>query len=272
AAGRPPPPRAPRSDVWDPAFFGLDRTTAWRGATPVQRAEILSLAGRGLLEEAWYVEQCGVAYASTMALRATNTEERALYALFSADEARHLFAIEGWLADAPIGPPSPFHHLLVSVLEQASTLGAVLVVQVLLEGWGLRHYRDLAVACNETALTSILDGIVQDETRHHGSGVILLSQRALDPADQPAVIGLLSHFLTMVRAGPQGTLSAIDQVLGPLTRGDRVTTLRELDTERHAASRLAVLHSLLQQRHAAPVREALEGLGMFTPLTAEQAA
>ena len=266
AAGQ-PSVRAPRCDPWSAAFFGLDHTSAWRGATPAQQQEIVRVAGQSLLEEAFYIEKCGMAYAATMSLRAQSTDERALYSLFAADEARHLCAVSGWVGEP--GPPSAFHHLLVEVMERADPVGAVLIVQVLLEGWGLR---DLAASCNEPALSAVLEGIVSDETRHHGSGVILLQQRELSAEGAAVAVELLCPFLTMVRAGPQGTLGALERVLGPLTRADRVTTLQELDTERHSAVRLELLHGLLQTRRAAPVRLELEARGMFTPLPAELAA
>lgn len=269
AAGQ-PSVRAPRCDPWSAAFFGLDRTSAWRGATPAQQQEIVRVAGQSLLEEAFYIEKCGMAYAATMSLRAQSTDERALYSLFAADEARHLCAVSGWVGEP--GPPSAFHHLLVEVMERADPVGVVLIVQVLLEGWGLRHYRDLAAGCNDAALSAVLEGIVSDETRHHGSGVILLQQRELSAEGAAVAVELLCPFLTMVRAGPQGTLGALERVLGPLAWPDRVATLQELDTERHSAVRLELLHSLLQTRRAAPVRLELEARGMFNPLPAELAA
>jgi hypothetical protein len=272
ATGRTGAPTAPRADQWDAAYLGLDRTTAWKGATDAQRRTLLTVVGRSLLEEAYYVEKCGLAYAAKRVLQSRSTEERALYALFAADEARHLDLVSGWLAGDDIGAPSAFHRLLEDVLERADPVGAVLIVQVLLEGWGLRHYADLARACRDADLGALLRGIVKDETRHHGSGVLLTHGATLSPEAREITLDLLRSFLDMVRVGPVGVLAAVEHVVGPLSRDDRLTTLRELDGEAHAASRLAVLHGLLDLRVAADVRRVLEGEGRFTPFPMEAVA
>ncbi len=272
AAGQVTAPKAPRADQWDPSFFGLHRAQAFRGATPAQQRTILEAAGRSMLEEAYYVEQCGMVYAGKMILLASTLEERALYSLFAADEARHLHGIGGWLAGDELGAPSPFHHLLADVFDRADPVGAVLIVQVLLEGWGLRHYADLARSCRDPDLSAMLSGIVRDETRHHGSGVMIAGRTGLSDEGHVAALELMGSFLDMVRVGPLGVLAAVERGVGSLSRDDRLTTLHELRAEEHAAQRLKILHGLLGIRTAEPVRAELEAQGRFQPIPSEAVA
>lgn len=83
---------------------------------------------------------------------------------------------------------------------------------------------------------------------------------------------VLGAFCGMVRAGPQGTLAAVEAARGPMSRPERVRALEELDTVAHAGRRLALIRDLLGRAGALEVIAALEARGCFYPLTAEEAA
>lgn len=272
AAGEAPVQTPGDRAFWGPEFFGLDRVSAFVAATADQQQQILVHASQALLEEAWYIERCGLTFTAKMCLLAETTEERMLYSLFAADEARHYHQVSAWLAGTESPGPSAFHELLAEVIRDGDRDSLVVVIQVLLEGWGLRHYRDMAAACRDERLGATLHGIVQDETRHHGSGVMMFTARGLPGNSLAVATEVLSRFLSMVRTGPQGVLSAVDGVVGPLDRDARVTILTELDCVAHATERLEFLRSLLKTRAAAPLREALEARDLFTALSAEAAA
>lgn len=271
ASGGVPAPSRIDGPLWAASCFALDQTTAFRQAPAAAQRAVLDVAAHGLLHEAFYIEKAGIAYATRMSGLARTVEERALYALIAADEARHLAAVSAWLPDDP-GPPGAFHLLLADVFAEAPPAAAVLIVQVLLEGWGLRHYADLGDTCRDPALAGVFRGVVADETRHHGSGVILCGQRPPTGDEVALTVGLLRRFLAMVAAGPLGAVGALEHVCGPMTHADRVTTLRELDGEGHAARRLNLLRGLLDLRGAAEVCGALDAAGAFTPLPLDAAA
>lgn len=248
---------------WAPEVFGLDRVAAWREARPEQRAAVVERLGRATLAEAWWIESVGMAFAAKMTLLARTLEERQLYALVGAEEATHLAWFSAWVA--PDGPPGPFLDHLARLVEAADRATLVLVVQVVLEGWGLQWYRQLQAASLDPGLAAVFERVLADEARHHGGGVVL-AQEAPCPDD---AVDALAPILEMVRAGPQGVVAALEAGLGPL---DRRRAFAELDAEGHAAARLSLLRGLLLKGRAGAAVDALESRGLFTPLPPERCA
>lgn len=251
---------------WTAEHFGLERVTRFRSASSEVQAAIVARCCADSLAEALNIENIGMAYAARRVLGAESVEERQLYATIAADEAVHHAALTPFAAASPV--PGPFLDLLARVVETGDHATQLLVIQVVLEGWGIEHYRGLARTCGDPALAQVLRGIVDDEARHHGSGVVLAPRR---PAGDAAV-DVLTAFLDMVRVGPQGVVAAVEATCGPFSRAERVAVLTQLDTEAHAASRLGLLRRLLEKGGAPAVVAALEARGRFQPLTAEEAA
>jgi hypothetical protein len=258
---------------WGASFFGLDRSPMFLDCGPEVRERIVGIAGQGLLDEAWYIEKSGLTYAARMVLLSPTTQERMLYSLFAADEATHFHGISQWMPPGRTPPTSPFHHLLARVIETGRREVLVFVIQVVLEGWGLRHYRAMAEACLTPGLRALFQDILNDETRHHGSGAILCATRPLSVADQDALIEILEPFLAMVRVGPVGLIEAFEGATGPLSAAHRQQLLRELGGPEHARSRLDLLRELMSRTSSAgPVVAALVARGCFTPSPIEACA
>ncbi|MSQ03052.1 MAG: ferritin-like domain-containing protein [Myxococcales bacterium] len=251
---------------WSAERFGLDRVARFTEAAPELQHAIVARCCADQLAEALDIENIGMAFAARMLLAAESVEERQLYATIAADEAVHHAALTPFVAALP--GQGPFLELLGRLVDDGDRATQVLVVQVVLEGWGIEHYRTLARTCRDPALAHVLRRIVDDEARHHGSGVVLAPRR---PAGDAAV-DVLTRFLDMVRVGPQGVLAAVEGACGPLSRAERVAVLEQLDTGAHAASRLGLMRRLLKRAGAHAVVAALEAQGRFQPLTAEEAA
>ena len=256
----------PAGAYWSADFLGLDRSARFRALERSAQERVVSHVSDALLQEALHIETMGVAFSSRMALLATSVEERMLYGFFAAEEATHLAGVSRFAERRPA--EGPFLAMLDALIADGDRATLVLVVQVVLEGWGLDHYRGLARACREPALAGVLDAIVRDEARHHGSGVLLAPR--LNAGD--AAVEVMTRFCGMVQAGPQGLLDAMAREIGPLSRAERVTLLEELDTEAHAGRRLALVRDLLSKVGADDVIAALEARGCFQPLSAEDAA
>jgi hypothetical protein len=264
---------APRGPYWDANFFGLDRSSAFGRASEESRRAVLSAAGRGLLEEAYFIEKAGLAFTAKMCLLAESTEERMLYSLFSADEAEHFAAISRFVEGTPDPSGHPFLSLLSSVIENGDRDSLVFLIQIVLEGWGLTHYRAMSGACLDPALSAALQGVLKDEARHHGSGLVLIDAGGgLQASSREYVTSALVRFLSMVRAGPQGVVFAVESVLGGSTRRQRIKLLEELDTAAHAHQRLELLRGLMVRAGAGDIVADLEGEGMFAPLPPEALA
>ena len=256
-------PQRSNKYYWNAGYFHLDNTTLFQNATLQQQKEILQIASRSLLEEAYFIEKAGMGYMAKMVLLSETTEERMLYSLFCADETAHLAKIMPFLNPIPVDTDDLFLQLLGDVVESEDKSLILFVLQVVLEGWGLSHYRSLAKDCCDRDLSLVFRGFLEDESRHHATGVTLFEQQDLDVISKKAIVATLSSFLEMIRLGPQRIVSAVEMVLGDLSRSQKIRLFEELDTEAHSGTRLSILRSLIGNKGGVFVTD-LEERGLFT--------
>jgi len=249
----PPDPAA----LWPASSFGLDRVTAFLESP--RQSEILRRCASERLAEALYVEKLGLAFCAKMTLLAETAEERMLYALTAGDEATHYH----WLSRFTPGPPapSPFLALLGNWIERGSRGALTLLVQVVLEGWGVHHYRLLGRDCRDALLANVLREIVIDEARHHGSGTRLFAQRALDDDDRDEIVDGLRKLLDLVRCGPQAIVAALE----PRDFDEAARCFTELDAVDDSRRKLELMRGLIDD-------EAIAAQLDFTPMTNEECA
>jgi len=258
-------------NYWDAEFFNLRRVKVFQESSIDEQSAILELASHGLLEESYFIEKAGVGYMAKMVLLAETTEERMLYGLFAADEAIHLNQITNFLPQREMThTDNPFLCLLSEVAESSDKTVLLFVLQVVLEGWGLSHYRRLAKECRHPGLAEIFSSFLQAESRHHSTGNALFKQIAVATSSQATIIDILAQFLFMVQMGPQSVLAAIEQVKGHLSRVQKVKILEELDTETHSGIRLKLLRSLMNIKSANAIFQALEARGAFQVIPAHK--
>lgn len=256
---------------WNADFFNLNRVKMFQDASDREQSAILELVNRSLLEEAYYIENAGVGYMAKMTLLAETVEERMLYGLFAADEANHLSQISYFLPEIELtNHQDQFLNLLAEVVESTDKTVLLFVLQVVLEGWGLSHYRRLAKECCHQDLAEIFSSFLDAEARHHATGSLLFEKILISKSSQELMIELLAKFLMMVRVGPQNVLTAIAQVKGDISRSQKIQILEELDTETHSGTRLKLLRSLMRGKSAEAIIQALEEKGAFVPLPAHQ--
>ncbi|MBD2292542.1 ferritin-like domain-containing protein [Anabaena sphaerica FACHB-251] len=261
----------PRSNYWDAEFFNLHQVKIFQESNIDEQYGILEIANLSLLTESYFIEKAGVGYMAKMVLLADTVEERMLYGLFTADEATHLHQITKFLPQQEVtSTDDPFLKLLSEVVESADKTVLLFVLQVVLEGWGLSHYRSLAKKCRYPVLAEIFDNFLQAESRHHATGTTLFNQMSVSPSSQTIIIEILAQFLLMVQVGPQNLLTAIEQVKGHLTRGQKIQILEEIDTKNHSGTRLKILRSLMSVTSANIILQTLEEQGAFQPLPANK--
>lgn len=258
-------------DYWNAEFFNLHRVQIFQQASLAEQSAILEMTNRSLLEESYFIEKAGVGYMAKMVLLAETVEERMLYGLFTADEATHLSQIIHFLPEIEsTNSNDPFLNLLAEVVESADKTVLLFVLQVVLEGWGLSHYRRLAKECKNSVLAELFTSFLQAESRHHGTGTTLFNQMQVSAASQTAILDVLAQFLFMVQVGPQDVLAAIEKVKGHLTRSQKIKILEELDTQIHSGTRLQILRSLMRGASADAIVQALDERGAFEPLPANK--
>jgi len=266
-------PRLPESiecSPWGADCFGLAYSPVFKASSLLEQAQILHLASQSLLGESYAIEKAGVGYMAKMTLLAETTEERMLYSLFGADETTHLAQLSPFVMEMEkLDETDPFLRLLESLLETADRSALMFVIQVVLEGWGLSHYRMLSQTCQHPALSELFKSFLQAEARHHGAGILLFDRAALSEKSRVLIVETLAAFLQMVRVGPQRVVEAIAQIKGGFSRDQRIHMFTELDTETQSGMRLELLRSLINS--AAPdIAETLENNNLFTPLPPAQ--
>ncbi|MDI1226384.1 MAG: ferritin-like domain-containing protein [bacterium] len=254
---------------WPACWWGLDRSAVFTRADNEMQQAALAACTRGLLNEAYFIEKSGLAYSAKMVLVAPSTDAAQLYAFIGADEARHLAWLEPFVAaDDKTRPQGAFLSFLSSLIEECPPEVMIYLVQVILEGWGIDHYRRLSDGCTHPALAAILRNILKDEALHHRSGVLQHEAVTLIGDNRHMVADALKSYADMVRVGPQNALAAVDAAFCGLTVEERTEVVRALGHETETPRKLALLKELMLQ----PGMEEVVGEIDFTPLTSAQAA
>ncbi|MDX2097194.1 MAG: Rieske 2Fe-2S domain-containing protein [Leptolyngbyaceae cyanobacterium bins.59] len=259
------------SIAWPMEFFGLHQVKIFQESSSAEQQAILQQANRGLLEEAYWVEKAGMGYMAKMALLAENTEERMLYNLFAADETLHMAQLSAFLPHSqPANLDDPFLRFLSDLAECPDRQVLLFVIQIVLEGWGLSHYRDLSKHAQHPALATLFRNFLQEESRHHASGVTLFNQAVLSQASRSILFEALERFLGMVRPGPQRLVGKIATIKGGLSSSQAAQVFEELQTEVHSGTRLRLLRSLMRGETANGIVQELDDRGAFQPLSVAQ--
>lgn len=247
--------------------FGLDRVAQFRGADAAVQRRVAERIARATLEEIWYIEKLGVTFTARMALLGRTTEERVLYAIFAADEARHLVSFSPWVPNP--GPPNSFVLRLARLIEEADRVTLACVIQVVMEGWGLSWYRRLRDACIDPGLAAVFEEVLADEAHHFAAGVVVCTGGA-EPAvgavlfpgpAVDAIVEVLVDIFAMVSAGPVTVLDALEAELGPWSEITRAAVCAELDGAGHVRERLDEMRALLSRVPSGLLLERLEAAG-----------
>jgi rubrerythrin len=260
---------------WPATHFRLDRVSLFREAVDRDRAAILESCSRALMAESYYIEKCGMYFASKMSLMAESTQEQMLYSIFASDEAVHFHWISNYCARADVEAylHNPFIEFLAELLEKESKPTLTYIVQVILEGWGINHYHALAKDCNDAGLAQVFEKIIRDEARHHGSGLILFDEQQLS-ADQIKIItDILKQFFKMVQIGPQMIVWQIERALGHLSRDQKTKIFEELNAEADTSGKIENLKSLIGSAgQSDAILTELERSRLLRPYTASECA
>jgi rubrerythrin len=285
-------PRRPKNQegpaFWSAEVFELSKSRAWRELNRRARERVLTACNQQVLREAWLIEKAGMSYAAKMVLLSESLDEQQLYCAIASEEAAHFAALQPWVEamNAVEGEVDAFHGLLAKIIANGRRRPLILMIQVLLEGWGLQHYRALADQCQDEALRDVFEEILEDEGRHHGSGLVLLrdSGSAWDSdLEDEGLSGLTGEFESaflefsaMVRLGPQAVASAIraerERETGPMGLDERVALFDDLDCEQHSQHRLDILRELLARAISPERLAALDQAEAFRPRKAAECA
>jgi hypothetical protein len=260
---------------WPASYFGLDRVAIYRDSDEAERRAILIGCSHSILAEAYYIEKCGMHFASKVCLLSESAQERMLYSLFAADEAVHFNWVSGFAPAESVKEfeDNPFIRLLDEVLRKEDRSALSYIVQVILEGWGISHYHSLARNCLDAGLAAMLENVIRDEGRHHAGGLALFNDRPPGADGLKRLAGLLERLLAMIQAGPQMIVSQIERVKGRMSRAQKTLAFDELDCEGATSNKIKTIKSLIKTAAGADViLSELERKGSFRPHTASECA
>src|SRR6266540_1034793 len=201
---------------WPESFFKLDQVTIHRDSGDAEKRAILLGCSRSVLAEAYYIEKCGMYFASKMCLLSESAQERMLYSLFAADEAVHFNWVSGFAPAESVKEfeSNPFILLLDEVLRNGDRTTLRYIVQVILEGWGISHYHALAKSCLDDGLAAVFENVIRDEGRHHAGGLALFNERRHGADSLKRLTHPLAQLLSLAQPGPQTVMSLIKTAAG----------------------------------------------------------
>lgn len=261
-----------RVPFWPASLFQLDQSRLFQESTRDEQMAILTGCNRAILEEAFWIEKCGMYFAPKMALLAQTLETQMLYCQFAAEEASHFRLISQFLNLASISPPidNPFITFLAQTLETESQSVLQFFIQVVLEGWGIAHYRTLSKSCLNSDLKAVFERILKDEAHHHGSGVILCSEQPFGTAELSRVEEIVTVLLQMIKIGPAMVVNQVEQVKGHLSPAQKKQLFGDLKAEETTDQKLRFIQNLMRlvpsTRH---LLETLEAKGCFIPICSQ---
>ena len=253
--------------LWDASFFGLDRIALFREADTRSRQSVLAGCADELLAESWRIECCGIDYCARMALTAESDDERHLFVLIGADEARHAAWLAPWIA-ARAPAPDPFIRFIAGLAESGNRQALAYLLQVVLEGFGITHYSALGAHCRDAGLADIFRCLSREEALHHAAGLAAFWPERLTLGDRRFLADAAQTFLEMIRCGPQGVVAALDQGIGLGDQNDAAAAFCALESEASSAAKLARLRRLMTQPGMHWLVDTLAAGGLFEPCPA----
>jgi hypothetical protein len=262
----------PQGPIWRAEFFGLNQCELFKQSSLFEKNEILMACSKNLLTEAYAIEKVGMGYAAKMSLLALSLEERVLYSIFSFDEASHFHAVSAYLERTPTELSSnPFLKMLSQLIEGEDKQVLVFVIQIILEGWGLSHYRLMHDACTDSGFKVILKKILKDEAKHHASGLTLIQRSDLSQSQIKRIAEILSLMLGMIQSGPRSVVDIVEKIKGGLSTHERIKLFEELRCDQQSQLKLDLLRSLIPSE-LSKLTDTLERQNSFKAFSAVQCA
>lgn len=191
--------------IWNEDFHHLKQSSLWKAKSQTEKDTILKSLGQKILQEAYFIECAGMAYAGKMNLAANTKEEREFFCFVAEEEAKHLRMVEDLCNfNTSLENIPSFALLIGEIIQEATKTSHLLLIQILLEGWGLNYYKSLAKSALDENVAAAFKAILKDEIRHHSAGVILFNQyrNVMDADAGKEFIQYLERIAFMVKIGP----------------------------------------------------------------------
>jgi rubrerythrin len=260
--------------LWDEKFFHLEKSQIWNDFSPKTKNDILLLLGQKILQEAYFIECAGMAYAAKMNLSAKSREERAFFCFVAEEEAKHLRQIEYLtLFSVSLDDIPSFALLIGEIIQEAKRASHLLLIQILLEGWGLYYYKTLAKTTKDQNVENVFKSILKDEIRHHAGGVLLFASyknTGIEDQDIDQFLGFLERIAFMVKVGPWSVCEAVFKH-APGSDAEAIKRfLEEIDAVAVTQEKIDVLKNLLLKSVPTSLWSLIEEKKIFTSLNEDE--
>jgi hypothetical protein len=256
-----------QNHYWDAKAQGLEQTTLYSKLSEEQKLKLLSILTDYRLELAWYIEKTGMNFCGKMILLSDTYHEKSIYGLMAYDETVHQRDIEHFLKSYPQKNLIIQHPLLNCLNQgiQASKETSVFVLQVLLEGFGMSYYGQLRDTCCDDEFKKVMDRILKDEARHHGSGVVLFETAKLNQFIKDEIFETTMEFIKALH-GIGWILPAFAEATGyDLTKSEKELLLNEMNWNAGLQNRLKKMKEMIAQSDRMDLISRLEKQNAFDP-------
>lgn len=266
---------AGKNPVWQTDFFHVDHSPIWKTLSAEVQQSILISLGHKIFQEAYFIECAGMSYAAKMNFAAKSREEREFFCFVGEEEARHLRLIEalGGFSTSSEHIPS-FALLIGEIIHEAKRPSHLLLIQILLEGWGLSYYKNLSKFSKDEAVTQVFKQIIKDEIRHHSAGVLLFAQvkesAELTDQDEVEFLSFLERIAFMVKIGPWNLCDEVFKHLKHPTRKLLGTFLEECQAVDKTAEKMKLLEQLLEKNLPKKSWQSIKDKKVLEPMNLEE--
>ena len=231
---------------WDASFFQVAESSLYRSLRSEQQQDFLARMSSHILHEACSIETAGLTYSARMNLLSKSVDEKIIYALIGAEEALHLKSLEPFYQPLENTERPYFAGLIHQWIEKLERPSLLVMIQILLEGWGLTYYQSLAQNSLDPRLQAVLAQILQDESRHHATGVVLYRHESLPAQEREKLEQELITLFQCVQVGPQQAAVELAVASGEKSV-DFAQLLYEMNAVNDSQSKIDKLKRLLEK-------------------------
>jgi len=234
--------------LWGPELWNLETVSHYQNLSQEYQEQLLYQLSDGLLMDSCHIESMGMNYCSKMNLHSRSEEEKIFYSFMAQEEAAHFLQLKPWFPKNYEGlMPSSFCQVLQKIINEGDRRSCFLLIQILLEGWGISYYQSLKDLSRDDSLKEVFTDILKDESRHHSAGVILYNHEDSTDLSNSFIQNALEELLKMVRVGPYYALQALERTSGSMTLSQRVKTLEQMKARDMTHNKLTKIRQLLSK-------------------------
>lgn len=252
-----------RPYYFDSRRFRLNTSEVFLGFKKELQEEILKNLSAHSLHTSHSIEKAATTYCARMALLADTLDEKAFFLAVGQEEVIHLVGFDQYMSEEEKNHPktSVFAAKFGSLVQHSGRETSFLIAQVLLEGIAMNHYEVLRESCIDDSMKALIDRVLNDEARHHGSGLVLLDEATLSEQQIKHMSAVTREVLPMLVGQKQILLQTIQKTAAAMQiqvkEEDLLRLSKEIDLDAQMNDRTAHLKESIGKLKNTALRSAL---------------